>query len=304
MRAAAALLPSSVSVRARNVAPGTCGELAQGVLPDGTPFVVTCPIDRATHIEVRVTPSASFEIVGVPHGRRYLELALRRTAELIGLEPSRIDVVHRSDLPVGKGMASSTADIVAASRALAQAAGVALRAEAVAELAAGIEPSDGVMYDGVVVADRRTGALVRAWNWWPSFTVVMVIPPATFATAAARFDGQEASASEYAALLDRLDAAVDRRDAVAFAEVATRSAQLGQRFVANDAFAHLAPLAGELGALGVCAAHTGTVAGLLFPRTRGGETAASHARHHLRASLPPDHEVVLTHTPSAPLARV
>lgn len=288
---------SSVARRGRDVAPGTCGELAQGVLPDGTPFVVTCPIDRGTTIEVTLSDAAAFEIVGVPSGRTRLHQALLRTAELVELEPCRISISHDTALPIGKGMASSTADIVAASRALAAAAGVALSPEEVATLAVAIEPSDAVMYAGIVAADRRTGVPIRAWDWWPSFTVVAVIPPTTFATADACLAGQARFADDYASLLGRLDEAVARRDEGAFARVATRSAELGQPAVANPTFGLLAGQSERLGALGVCAAHTGTVAGLLFPRTRAGEADAAGACDALATALPADHELVVVHTP-------
>ena len=88
---------------------GTCGELAQGVLPDGTPFVVTCPIDRGTSITVRVADAPTFEIVAAD-GLRYLDRALRRTAELLELGPVRITGARETSLHVGKGMASSTAE--------------------------------------------------------------------------------------------------------------------------------------------------------------------------------------------------
>lgn len=267
------------------------------MLPDGTPFVVTCPIDRGTSVEVTLTPGPSLDIVGVPPGRDYLRRALRRTAELLELGRCRIAVEHRTSLPIGKGMASSTADIVAGTRALARAAGVSLASSEVAELAAAIEPTDGIMFEGIAAADPRSGRRLRDWRWWPRFIVVMAIPPTTFATSAACFDGQDQLAGEYAALLDRLDLAVERRDSAAFARVATRSAELGQAFVENDAFARLTQHAARLGALGTCAGHTGTVAGLLYPHTRVGTRAARDAERTLCSLLPGDHEISIARTP-------
>jgi L-threonine kinase len=270
------------------------------MLPDGTSFVVTCPIDRGTTVDVALSPAPVLEITGVPHGLSRLEDAVRRTIELLELAPCRVAVQHVGSLPVGKGMASSTADVIAASRAVARAAGEELAAEDLATLAAAIEPSDGVMYDGIVAADRETGRRLRAWDWWPSFTVVMLEPPEGFATAYARFDDQAAHAGEYARLLEQLDDAVAGRDELRFARAATRSAELGQAYVPNAVFSWLAPRAPELGALGVCAAHTGTVAGLLFPRTRAGEAAAAAAERSLRASAPSSYRVSVARTPSSP----
>ena len=279
------------SRRARGTASGTCGELAQGVLPDGTPFVVTCPIDRGTAIEVVVEPADTLSVAGVPVESAYLERALRRTAELVELAPSRITVEHRSGLYVGKGMASSTADIVAAARALSSAAGLPLRPEELAELAAAIEPTDGIMYDGVAASNPRTGARVRTWDWWPQFLVVMAIPPTSFATAGAQFEGQAELAADYADLLAQLDAAVDRRDAAAFAEQATRSAQLNEAFLPSPTFGLLQPHAERLGALGVCVAHTGTVAGLLFDAGIAGHAAAFAAARELEVLAPSDVQI-------------
>ncbi len=290
--------------RARGTASGTCGELAQGVLPDGTPFVVTCPIDRGTAIEVTVEPAESLAIVGVPAEAAFLERALRRTAELVELAPSRIRVEHRSGLYVGKGMASSTADIVAAARALSTAAGLPLRAEELAELAAAIEPTDGIMYDGIAASDPRTGARVRAWDWWPQFVVVMAIPETSFATAGARFVGQEALAGDYADLIGALDAAVEARDATAFAAQATRSARLNEAFLPSPMLALLEPRAEELGALGICVAHTGTVAGLLFDASADGHAAAFAAARALEASTPAGVQISTAKTREWPHARV
>ncbi|MBJ7472361.1 MAG: hypothetical protein JHD16_13725 [Solirubrobacteraceae bacterium] len=289
--------------RARSVAHGTCGEIAQGVLPDGTPFVVTCPIDRGVAVEVEVTAAPSLTIEGLPPGAQFLERALRRTAELVELGPCRMRVEHHSALYVGKGMASSTADIVAAARALSTAVGLPLRQEELAHLAASIEPTDGIMFDGIAASNPRTGERVRRWDWWPQYEIVMVIPPTTLETSAASFAGQDAWADEYAQLLAQLDAAVERRDAAAFAAQATRSGQLNEAFVPSPVRALIEPRAASLGALGVCTAHTGTVAGLLFPHTREGRASASAAARELEAVLPRDLQVTTAQTRPWPVER-
>lgn len=289
--------------RARGTASGTCGELAQGVLPDGTGFVVTCPIDRGTAIEVMVEPANRLEIVGVPAESVYLDRALRRAAELVELGPSRITVEHRSGLYVGKGMASSTADIVAAARALSTAVGLPLRPEELAELAAAIEPTDGIMFDGITASDPRTGARVRTWDWWPQYVVVMAIPPESFATAGARFVGQEQLAGEYADLLTQLDVAIEARDAAAFAAQATRSAEFNEAFLASSTFAFLGPRAARLGALGTCVAHTGTVAGLLFDAGPEGHGAAFAASRELERVAPRGVQISTARTRPWPASR-
>jgi len=113
--------------------------------------------------------------------------------------------------------------------------------------------------------DHHTGALVRRWDWTPQFTIAMFIPEQTLNTVDVSFTGQSHLAHEYESMLAELDAAVATRDAARFAAQCTRSAELNEGFVSNPVFRVVAPRVEQLGALGICVGHTGTVCGLLFP---------------------------------------
>lgn len=102
---------------------GTCGELVQGVMSDGRNFHVTYPITMSSTVTVRLRESNEWEMKGIPSGRRKLSKAIQTCAERVGHGPKEVHVEHSSDLEVGKGLGSSTADIVAAARAVAAAAG-------------------------------------------------------------------------------------------------------------------------------------------------------------------------------------
>lgn len=267
-------------------APGTCGELIQGVLPDGRRFHVTCPIDLGTDVRLRYRPAPATTVRGLAPGAWKVEQALRRTAELLELGPIEIHATVRTGLQPAKGMASSTADIVAAARALARAAGEPLEGDALGPLAASIESSDGVMFDGVVAVDHHRGTLLRRFAWWPALTVAMFVPLATRDTATTTYPGLGRHAHEYEALLAALGDAERARDAAAFAAQATRSAELNERFVGNPIQRALAPRVAGSGALGLCVGHSGTVCGLLFDGTGGGLERATDAAHRLLPHLP------------------
>lgn len=291
---------ASTRLHGAGTAPGTCGELAQGILPGGTRFHVTCPIDRTATVEIELQWAATASISGLGAGSEKIALALRRTAELLELPPARLEVTHRTQLATGKGMASSTADITAAARALAAAAGRPLEPAAIATIAASIESSDGVMFEGICAVEHRTGAVLRRWDWWPQFAIAMAIPRATLDTASVIFDDQDRLAGAYDALLAELDAAVIARSAARFAAVATRSAELNEAFVPNALRPILTAQAAAHGALGVCVGHTGTVAGLLFSGDAVGRQAADRAADALRAALPVAVEVITALTPPSP----
>ena len=277
-------------------APGTCGELAQGLLSDGTNFHVTCPITKSAAVQLRLRPAAAFEIHGLKNEQRKLELSLRHTAETLDLGELEIHVDSWSDLDVGKGMGSSTADILAAARALADAVGETLDSETLGAIAASIESSDGTMYEGIAAVNHKNGTALRRWAWWPEFVIVMLVPPNRLNTESVTFAGKPALADQYGAILAGLDAAVAQRDTAAFAAQATTSAQLNQRFVINPYFSQLRRRLDEFGALGANVGHTGTVLGLLYENTPDGHEAASGASIGVQQMFP-NVQVEITATP-------
>jgi L-threonine kinase len=249
----------------RAQAVGTCGELVQGVLASGEHFHVTLPIDWRGEVALRVRSAPDVTVDGLARGKEKLARALVATASLLGTGPVAIEVKSSSTLPVGRGMGSSTADVVAGARALADAVDAVLAPEQLAGIATGIERSDGTMYDGVVAFCPRTGQLLRRYPWHPRFAVVMAIPPEQVRTESVDFTGKVALAPHFEQLLADLDEAAVDRDPFAFADAATRSATLNQPFLVNRLFDELRQRQARLGAAGTVIGHTGTVAGLLFP---------------------------------------
>lgn len=94
--------------------PGSCGELIQGWLGDSQKLV-SYGINRFSMAEVSLKETSKT-------GHLKAEEALRRTLTCFDLPSevsSRLSLTINSDLPVAKGMASSTADIAATCQAVA-----------------------------------------------------------------------------------------------------------------------------------------------------------------------------------------
>lgn len=281
----------------RGTAVGTCGEFVQGTLPDGTPFHVTCPINKSATVIARLEPASHLEVTGLLDHHRKLGLAVEYAAELLEIGPARVAVRHWSDLDVGKGMGSSTADVLAAVRALADAAGARLGPDEEGELAARVESSDGTMHFGIAVVNHQTCRKIRDWDWFPEFTIVMLVPHDNVDTNSIKFTGQRLHADDYALLLANLDEAVANRDIAGFAAQATVSAALNDPYLLNPYTRALTPRLGELGALGLNVGHTGTVCGLLFPNTDDGHAHASDACFEVRRRFPELKDVKVVTTP-------
>lgn len=280
------LARSKEPLEGRGVAPGTCGEFAQGPLPDGEHFHVTCPINKSATVDVEVRSADDFLVTGLQPHQKKLELALKRTAGHLDLGAIAIHVRWWSDLDIGKGMGSSTADVLSGIRALADAAGERLTPETEGALATGVESSDGTMYPGISAVNHKTGVASRLWGWYPEFVIAMLVPNDTVLTEAIDFTEKAKLAHEYEALLADFDAAVESRSIADFAAASTRAAEMNAPYVPNAYANHLAHRLQELGALGLNVGHTGTVCGLLYPNTREGLERASRASHEVSGWYP------------------
>ncbi|GAB6174681.1 GHMP kinase [Paradesulfitobacterium aromaticivorans] len=133
--------------------PGTCGEWVQGA-QNGLPFLVDCPIDR--YAEVKVTIKQDTGEWQIPSAKDKVGRALGLILKERGIEAAG-ELRFNSQLPVGKGMASSTADIVAASAATLLALGETPEASELARWALRIEPSDSVMFPGITEINHIHG---------------------------------------------------------------------------------------------------------------------------------------------------
>lgn len=137
--------------------PGSCGELAQG-WRDGQPFMITCPIGLYSKALVTDKTSAKTGMGKKAH------MALKTTTSYMGCESFPLGLSLESQLPTGKGMAASTADIVAVIQAVATAIDEELEPEEIAEIAAGIEPTDGIFYPGIVQMNYDWRADKELWQ--------------------------------------------------------------------------------------------------------------------------------------------
>ena len=247
---------------------GSFGELLQGALPgEDLDFLVTLPIRRWSHATFRASPESGEVCVIPPEKTKAREVA-RRTLAMCGLPPGGLLTVT-SQLPEGKGLASSTADMVAAVRAVCAAHGWAARPPAIERLLRGIEPSDGVMYAGVVAYHHRQVRLRRRLGPLPDLAILAVdeggaVDTLAFNRLPRRFAAEDKE--EYAALLSRMEQALATRDVAEVGRISTRSAQLHQRRLPKRRLDDVLAVSEEVGGLGVGVTHSGTCLGILVDR--------------------------------------
>jgi uncharacterized protein involved in propanediol utilization len=264
-------------------APAHHGELLQGVFEDATGqlrrALVTLP---QPHRGTRATfhPSYGYYSITVENpaltkARRAGVLALHRFwAHPDTVPGGRIEII--SDVPTKIGMGSSTSDVTAAIRAIADYHGVSLPKEEVGRLAVLAEgASDSTMIDDrVVLFAQRDGLVLETFGYrLPAMVVVGcdTEPGAgvdTLRLKPAEYNDQEIGA--FQVLRAALRRAIATDDVALLGRVATASARINERFLPKPNFVLLLDLGLRNGACGIQVAHSGTVAGLILDPRRPG----------------------------------
>ncbi|MEU2432600.1 kinase [Streptomyces sp. NPDC007861] len=254
---------------------GTFGELLQGVLPEENgDFLVTLPVARWTMAAFRQDPGLTELLVRPAHKSKALRLA-RMITEEAGLPVTGLLTVS-SVIPEGKGLASSSADLVATARAVGQALDIPMPPTRIERLLARIEPTDGVLYPAIVAFHHRTVRLRAVLGSLPAMAVVGIdeggaVDTVDFNRIPKPFTA--ADRREYARLLDRLTGAVRSRDLAEVGRVATRSALMNQALRHKRSLAPMREICREVGGLGVAVGHSGTTLGVLLD---AGDPAYTH----------------------------
>ncbi|MEU3557385.1 GHMP family kinase ATP-binding protein [Streptomyces fragilis] len=282
---------------------GTFGELLQGALPerDGD-FLVTLPVARWSMATFRPLPGAT-DVTVHPAGkakslrlaRMILEESPRPTGGLLTLH---------SQIPEGKGLASSSADLVATARAVGRAVATPMPPARIERLLARIEPTDGVLYPAIVAFHHRTVRLRHTLGSLPAMGVVGIDEGGSVDTVAFNRLPKPFSLADrhrYAHLLSRLTSAVRRHDLAEVGRVATRSALMNQALHPKRSLQPLREICREIGGLGVAVGHSGTTLGILLDAT---DPAYPHrAAAAARACADLGHAATVHRTLSFPAAR-
>lgn len=261
------LLLSSHSIRTGiGRAHGTFGELLQGELPGGSGnFLVTFPVSLQSVVTFQPQLESSL-IESYPSGKMKSIKLARKLLDEMNIA-SGGTLVFLEYIPEGKGLASSSADMVATARAIADYYKFTLNNTLLAKLLGTIEPTDGVMYDECVSFFHRRCQLIERLGILPSLVVLAIDEGSTIDTlhfnATARAY-TPAEIAEFKTLLETISEAIQCTDKYAIGRVATRSASVSQNYNPKHNFQPVMETAIRTDALGVVVAHSGTYIGVLL----------------------------------------
>lgn len=251
--------------------PGSCGELVQGTI-NGRNFLVTCPVELYSRVTVTLGGGPV-----TPVGAKVRE-AVRRTLEYLGETAENVRIRVDSDLPMGKGMASSSADISAACLATALAAGREIDAKTIGDIALAIEPSDGVFLPGITLFDHVEGHTRRCLGQPPPMTAAIFdvggeVDTIRFNQRADLAELNHLKEPQVLSALSLVEQGLQAGDCALIGAGTTLSARANQAILPKPSLEAMIETARSFGAAGINAAHSGTVLGILFDSEATGEIA-------------------------------
>jgi uncharacterized protein involved in propanediol utilization len=276
-------------------APAHHGELVQGTFREGDGTLhralVTLPLPELGSRAVFHPSQHHWGVVGTPELAKVRRAAARALREF-SAHPGTTKGGHieiSSDVPRGIGMGSSTSDVTATIRAVADYHGVYLSPEQVGRLAVQAEcASDSIMIDDrVVLFAHRDGRVLETLGERLPPMIVLGCDTSpglavdTLALRPAEYDEHELAA--FGVVRAALRRAVALGDVALLGKVATASTRINERYLPKPRLAELMALLRAHGGCGLQVAHSGTVAGLIFdPAVPGGRDDVLRCRDAVR----------------------
>ena len=262
--------------------PATMGEWVQGWI-DGRECLVSLAVDWRGH----VTLCGGFSGRAGGKALRAFEAAKLR---FLGRDMSACSVDVSNPYPVSRGFATSTMDIAGVFAVSAAYAGERISDEELFSLCVGLEPSDGIMFEGLAFVDHLNGELIERLPSPPEMEMVVLAPEAMLDTMDYRSNERAVSAvrelsRESENAYRHLKKGLLSGDARTVAEAASLSAALQQTVIPKPEWDVLLKAKESFCAIGVAAAHSGTASALLFAPCDSESAAA--AEIWLRKELAP-----------------
>lgn len=197
----------------------------------------------------------------------------RKVLELFGfksLEVENYEVYLETDLPLAKGLASSTADIGATAGACLAFLGEKPETEELCRLAAKIEPTDASFFQNTVLFDPLKGEAVEEFGFLEGMKSLILVPDKSLDTGELRrqsdyFSKKRECRKEVSGLFFELKKAFSDKNRKKVAECAMKSAIFNQRMVETPRLYEIEEIVRFCGGYGLNISHSGTAVCLLLP---------------------------------------
>lgn len=244
---------------------GVFGEILQGIGTDNRAFLITAPINRYSEVHFERDSSISEILVTTEKKEKCSEI-IRRIIERYSIPEGGYLSVH-TQFPTGKGLGSSSADLVAVAKAIDQSYSLNLSPEEIESLIRGIDPTDGVMFSGNVLYYYKEVLIGKKLGQLKNCKVIGCDEGGMIDTVKYNYSDfifTDQDKEIYDRLLHQASAAIAANDLYSVGQVTTASARLNERFNPKKSLPFFLETVEEFCLPGIICAHSGTYIGFIL----------------------------------------
>ncbi len=247
------------------IAPASCGELVQGWLLGGEKLI-SYSIDCYSYVELKERKPTNINW----YKKSYQ--MLNNVFQYYKIENDKmincLELGIKSDIPIGKGMASSTADLVATALAVATYLGKNITQEEIASLCVAIEPTDSTVFSEITLFDHLKGDFIKNYGKLPCCKVLLLEGKEMINTLDFRKINRDEKLIRQEGKLNNalkhFEKGMELKNLYHIGKAATVSAVANQEILHKVGLEEIIEMAVKMGAYGVNVAHSGSVVGILY----------------------------------------
>lgn len=243
--------------------PASCGELIQGYI-DKSEKLISYPINCYSYVKL-------FE------GKRHIKnnekayKIIENVFEYYGYKKEESDLLVldiKSEIPRGKGMASSTADLAATALAVANYLGKKITEKEIALLCTQIEPTDSTLFQNITLFDHIGGTFIKNYGNLPTFKVLLLEGSHMIDTVEFRKINRahilKENEGDLKKALNHFEKGIIDKNLSEIGKAATVSALANQKIIHKKGLEDLIDTSIKFGGYGVNVAHSGSVIGIIY----------------------------------------
>lgn len=264
-------------MKSYGICPASCGEFVQGIL-DNEEYLSSYAIDMFS------IASLEEKKEDINLGSKKSRKAIEKVFEKFNIpieESKNISLDLKSNIPIGKGMASSTADIGATIKATLSILNKKLNDEEISLIASEIEPTDSIILYKNSIFNPINGSVKKYLSSFDNGRVIILEPKEILETKIIRSNPNYINIKlENKSIIKKsfnlLEKGLENNDLKLIGEACTLSSLANENIHKKPYLNEIIEISQNMNAYGVNIAHSGTVIGILIDKNMDYERIINH----------------------------
>ena len=264
-------------MKSYGICPASCGEFVQGIL-DNEEYLSSYAIDMFS------IASLEEKKEDINLGSKKSRKAIEKLFEKFNIpieESKNISLDLKSNIPIGKGMASSTADIGATIKATLSILNKKLNDEEISLIASEIEPTDSIILYKNSIFNPVNGRVKKYLSSFDNGRVIILEPKEILETKIIRSNPNYLNIKlENKSIIKKsfnlLEKGLKNNDLKLIGEACTLSSLANENIHKKPYLNEIIEISESMNAYGVNIAHSGTVIGILIDKNMDYERIINH----------------------------